>query len=139
MKKTRNLLSCVYAAGIVIIVVLIVLYEYDILASGMLAGAHQSEFLWTTLMELSTLGCAFLALRLFKFDRIHRALNDQKAVALKKWGLLRLMLLFVPLLADTLLYYNYMNPTFGYLGIILALCLPFVYPSEGRCMAETEQ
>ena len=115
MKKTRNLLSCVYAAGIVIIVGLIVLYEYDILASGMLAGAHQSEFLWTTLMELATLGCAFLALRLFKFDRIHRVLNDQKAVALKKWGLLRLMLLFVPLLADTLLYYNYMNPTFGYL------------------------
>ena len=88
MKKTRNLLSCVYAAGIVIIVGLIVLYEYDILASGILAGAHQSEFLWTTLMELATLGCAFLALRLFKFDRIHRALNDQKAVALKNSAIL---------------------------------------------------
>ena len=69
-------------------------------------------------MELATLGCAFLALRLFKFDRVHRALNEQKAVALKKWGLLRLLLLFLPLLAD---------------------CLPFVYPSEGRCIAETEQ
>ena len=112
--------------------------QSDILVSGMLAGAHQSEFLWTTLMELATLGCAFLALRLFKFDRVHRALNEQKAVALKKWGLLRLLLLFLPLLADTLLYYIYMNPTFGYLGIILALCLPFVYPSEGRCISETE-
>ena len=119
MKKTKNLLSCVFAAGMIVV--------------------HQSEFLWTTLMELATLGCAFLALRLFKFDRVHRALNEQKAVALKKWGLLRLLLLFLPLLADTLLYYIYMNPTFGYLGIILALCLPFVYPSEGRCIAETEQ
>lgn len=139
MKKTKNLLTCVFTAGIIIVVVLIALYESDILASGMLAGEHQSEFLWTTLMELATLGCAFLALRLFKFDMVHRALNDQKEVALKKWGLLRLTLLFVPLLVDTLLYYNYMNPTFGYLGIILALCLPFVYPSEGRCIAETEQ
>lgn len=139
MKKTKNLLSCVFAAGMIVVVILVVLYESDILVSGMLAGAHQSEFLWTTLMELATLGCAFLALRLFKFDKVHRALNDQKAVALKKWGLLRLLLLFLPLLADTLLYYIYMNPTFGYLGIILALCLPFVYPSEGRCIAETEQ
>lgn len=139
MKKTKNLLSCVFAAGMIVVVILVVLYESDILVSGMLAGAHQSEFLWTTLMELATLGCAFLALRLLKFDRVHRALNEQKAVALKKWGLLRLLLLFLPLLADTLLYYIYMNPIFGYLGIILALCLPFVYPSEGRCIAETEQ
>jgi hypothetical protein len=139
MKKTKNLLSCVFAAGMIVVVILVVLYESDILVSGMLAGAHQSEFLWTTLMELATLGCAFLALRLFKFDRVHRVLNEQKAVALKKWGLLRLLLLFLPLLTDTLLYYIYMNPTFGYLGIILALCLPFVYPSEGRCIAETEQ
>ena len=102
MKKTKNLLSCVFAAGMIVVVILVVLYESDILVSGMLAGAHQSEFLWTTL-------------------------------------LLRLLLLFLPLLADTLLYYIYMNPTFGYLGIILALCLPFVYPSEGRCISETEQ
>lgn len=78
MKKTKNLLSCVFAAGMIVVVILVVLYESDILVSGMLAGAHQSEFLWTTLMELATLGCAFLALRLFKFDRVHRALNEQK-------------------------------------------------------------
>lgn len=59
MKKTKNLLSCVFAAGMIVVVILVVLYESDILASGMLAGAHQSEFLWTTLMELATLGCAF--------------------------------------------------------------------------------
>ena len=47
-------------------------------------------------------------------------------------------MLLLPLWADTLLYYLYMNTTFGYLGIILVLCLPFVYPSESRCEAETE-
>ena len=139
MKKTKYLLTGVFALGIILVVAIIVLYETDILATGLLAGNHQSEFVLTTLMELATLGCAFLALRLFKFDKVHRALDDHKAVALKQWGLIRLALLLLPLLADTLLYYNYMNPTFGYLGIILALCMPFVYPSEGRCMAETEQ
>ena len=55
-----------------------------------------------------------------------------------KWGTIRLLTLEVPMLVDTLLYYIYMNTTFGYLGIILALCLPFVYPSLSRCEDETE-
>jgi hypothetical protein len=32
-----------------------------------------------------------------------------------------------------------MNTTFGYLGIILLLCLPFVFPSLSRCEAETTE
>ena len=39
---------------------------------------------------------------------------------------------------NTVLYYLFMNTTFGYMAIILAICLPFVYPSEARCEAETE-
>jgi hypothetical protein len=30
-----------------------------------------------------------------------------------------------------------MNTTFGYLAIILLLCLPFVFPTLNRCIAET--
>ena len=102
------------------------------------ATDKQSEFLLTFLMELATLGCAFLALRLFKFEKIHQELTTGKAAALRSWGMIRLLMLLVPLWADTLLYYLYMNTTFGYLGIILALCLPFVYPSMNRCETETE-
>jgi hypothetical protein len=105
---------------------------------GLLATDKQSEFLLTFLMELMTLGCAFLALRLFKFEKIHQELISDKAVALRKWGVIRLVMLLFPLWADTLLYYIYMNTTFGYLGIILVLCLPFVYPSLSRCEAEIE-
>jgi hypothetical protein len=56
-----------------------------------------------------------------------------------KWGIIRLLILEVPMLIDTLLYYIYMNTTFGYLGIMLLLCLPFVFPSVGRCLAETSE
>ena len=56
-----------------------------------------------------------------------------------KWGLIRLLIIEVPMLADTLLYYIYMNTTFGYLGIMLLLCMPFVYPSMNRCIAETTE
>ena len=138
MKETKNQLMCVFVAGIVWPLMIVCIYETEVVVPGLLATDKQSEFLLTFLMELMTLGCAFLALRLFKFEKIHQELISDKAVALRKWGAIRLVLLLFPLWADTLLYYLYMNTTFGYLGIILVLCLPFVYPSESRCEAETE-
>ena len=138
MKETKNQLMCVFVSGTVLPLMIVCIYETEVVVPGLLATDKQSEFLLTFLMELMTLGCAFLALRLFKFEKIHQELISDKAVALRKWGAIRLVLLLFPLWADTLLYYLYMNTTFGYLGIILVLCLPFVYPSESRCEAETE-
>ena len=138
MKETKNLLMTIFLAGCVLVLMIVCLYETEVVVPGMLATDNQSEFLLTFLMELMTLGCAFLGLRLFKYEKIHQELTTGKAVALRKWGVVRLLILLVPLWADTLLYYLYMNTTFGYLGIILALCLPFVYPSMNRCEAETE-
>ena len=138
MKETKNQLMSVFVSGTVLPLMIVCIYETEVVVPGLLATDKQSEFLLTFLMELMTLGCAFLALRLFKFEKVHQELISDKAVALRKWGAIRLVLLLFPLWADTLLYYLYMNTTFGYLGIILVLCLPFVYPSESRCEAETE-
>ena len=138
MKETKNQLMSVFVSGTVLPLMIVCIYETEVVVPGLLATDKQSEFLMTFLMELMTLGCAFLALRLFKFEKIHQELISGKAVALRKWGVVRLVMLLLPLWADTLLYYLYMNTTFGYLGIILVLCLPFVYPSESRCEAETE-
>ena len=138
MKETKNQLMSVFVSGTVLPLMIVCIYETEVVAPGLLATDKQSEFLLTFLMELMTLGCAFLALRLFKFEKIHQELISDKAVALRKWGVIRLVMLLFPLWADTLLYYLYMNTTFGYLGIILVLCLPFVYPSKSRCEAETE-
>ena len=138
MKETKNQLMSVFVSGTVLPLMIVCIYETEVVVPGLLATDKQLEFLLTFLMELMTLGCAFLALRLFKFEKIHQELISDKAVALRKWGAIRLVLLLFPLWADTLLYYLYMNTTFGYLGIILVLCLPFVYPSESRCEAETE-
>ena len=123
MKETKNLLMGVFVAGIVLPLTIVCLYETEVVVPGLFATDKQSEFLMTFLMELMTLGCAFMALRLFKFEKIHQELISGKAVALRKWGVVRLVMLLLP---------------FGYLGIILVLCLPFVYPSESRCEAETE-
>ncbi len=76
-------------------------------------NAETIQFLLTTTMELLTLVCAYLGLRLFK----------------KSWKL-RLALIVVPLLVNAILYIIYQTTPFFYLGVILLLCLPFVWPRK---------
>jgi hypothetical protein len=139
MKQVSKQLLTFYIAQIVIALVFIVLFETDTLPVGVKADDKQSEFVLTALMEIISLGAAFLGLRLFKFKPIHNDLVNRKATAMWKWGMTRLIILEVPMVINTLLYYIYMNTTFGYLGIILLLCLPFVFPSLSRCEAETTE
>ena len=139
MKKVSKQLMAFYTAQVVLALVIIVLFELNVLPEGIMADDKQSEFSLIALMELISLGAAFLGLRLFKFKAIHNDLVNRKERAMWKWGMARLIILEAPMVIDTLLYYIYMNPTFGYLAIILLLCLPFVFPSHSRCLSETSE
>ena len=139
MKKISKLLMLIYVLLVAVTLVIVALYECGALESGVLVDSKQTEFVAMTIMELTTLVAAFLGLRLFKFPKIHADLVTRKEPAMLKWGILRLLVLEVPMVVNTYLYYMYMNPTFGYLAIILLLCLPFVFPSESRCIGETTE
>ena len=139
MKKISKQLTFIYVLLVVLALTIVALYEFGVLVSGSLADSKQMEFVAMTVMELTTIGAAFLALRLFKFRKIHADLVARKEPAMLQWGLLRLLMLEVPMVVNTYLYYIYMNATFGYLAIILFLCLPFVMPTESRCVAETSE
>ena len=140
MKKVKNTLTVLLWTVIAVALIVVVLFETNVLMFGYYAGSgQQAEFLLTTMMELLTLAVIPLALKLFKFKRVHADLVSRKSEALRKWGLLRLLMLLVPLLVNTLLYYAYANVAFGYMAIILVIVLPFVYPSMQRCQSETEE
>jgi uncharacterized membrane protein len=117
----------------------VVLYEGELLETGMLTVDMSMEFVLTTLMELLSLAAIFVGLRMFKKKRIHDDLTTRKAPALRFWGLVRLCVIGLPLSLNVLFYYLFMNTTFGYMAIIMALCLPFVYPTLNRCLTETEE
>ena len=138
MKETRNQLMAFFVFAIVFALVAVVTYETGFMESGLFTERNTSEFIFVSLMELLTLGGVFLALRLFKFDKVHDDLVAKKEHALFKWGLLRLALILIPMVGNTYLYYMFMNTTFGYLAIIQLLSLPFVYPSMSRCKSEVE-
>lgn len=139
MKKVSKQLMAFYIAQIALALVVVVLFELDVLPVGVMADDKQSDFIYTALMEIVSLGAAFLGLRLFKFKAIHDDLVKRQEKAMWKWGMARLIILEAPMVIDTLLYYIYMNTTYGYLAIIMLLTLPFVFPSENRCIAETSE
>ena len=56
--------------------------------------------------------------------------------ALLRWGSLRMLMLCVPMVINTLCYYLFMNVAFAYMAIILFICLFLVYPSLDRCYSE---
>ena len=138
MKETKNQLMAFFVFAIVFALAAVVAYETGFMESGLFTERNTSEFIFVSLMELLTLGGVFLALRLFKFDKVHDDLVAKKEHALFKWGLLRLALILIPMVGNTYLYYMFMNTTFGYLAIIQLLSLPFVYPSMSRCKSEVE-
>lgn len=139
MKKISKQLTFVYILLAAIALAIVALYEFGVLESGVLADSKQTEFVALMVMELTSLAAAFIGLRLFRFRMIHNELVTNEEPAMLKWGLLRLLILEVPMVVNTYLYYIYMNTTFGYLAIILLLCLPFVMPTESRCLAETSE
>ena len=132
MNKTISLLRTVLIANVGVAVVIAALYELDILPSGMLAGRPQDEFLSTISMELITIVFIPVALRLFKTKDVEKRLEEGDIKAFRKWGLVRILMITVPLVLNTSLYYSFMNTTFGYMALILLICLPFIYPASRK-------
>ena len=137
MTEVRNKLMALFVGMIVAALLFVVLFETGVCEDGVLAGVNpQMEFAFLTVMELLTIAMIPLALRLLKFKNIENELRERHLEALKKWGALRLLLLELPLVLNTLFYYLFLNTSFGYIAIILLICMVFVYPSEPRCTAE---
>lgn len=137
MKNVRNILLTLILSVVAMTLLLVIVFETGLACDGLLAGVdNRSEFAVVMFMELLTIGVIPLSLRLFRFPRVGQQLKQHHGESLKKWGVVRLLLLSVPMLANTLLYYIYLNASFGYLAIILALCLPFVWPTGERCEKE---
>ena len=139
MKKTQRTLLGMMLGSIGISLLLVLLYETDIFLSGSSTDNKSAEFLTVTFMEMLTICLIPLSLRLFKFKHIHRQLTTGKASKLLVWGTLRMVMLCLPMMVNTLLYYLFMNVAFGYMALIGLISLTFIYRNMQRCISETSQ
>lgn len=138
MEKVQKKMMAYFCMSIATVLLLVILFETNIFPTGVFTDSKSSEFVFLTMMEIVTLGAIPLALGLFKIKLIHAKLVERKEKALLLWGMLRLYLLAIPMLTNVLLYYFYMNVAFGYLGIMLFLCMFFVIPTMDRCQSDVE-
>ncbi len=137
MNISRKLLLVEFWIPLFICFCTTILFENDLLPSGGWLDNKVQEYYVAIVMELLTIITIPLSLRLFKFGFVKRQLLSSPVHALGTWGSLRLCMLTVPMMVNCGLYYMYMNVAFGYMAIIGALCLCFVYPSKDRCQLET--
>ena len=138
LKSTQRLLMANFLFMVLLALLTVVLYETGVLEPlGMEVGTSLIFVLQVT-MELLTIVLIPLALKLFSFKTVHCRLVEGKGDALLPWGTARLNMLCLPMVANIFLYYQTMSPAFCYMGIILFLCLFFIYPSIGRCIDETK-
>ncbi len=136
MKRTFIILFIAFLLPVVLTIQLIMLFECEFLVPGSRAGNLTEEFYVLMAMELLTICLVPSALWMFRAKFIKKRLVAGKEHALLRWGLLRLLMLAVPMVANTLLYYLYMLPSFGYLAIIIFLSMFFVFPTMERCVSE---
>lgn len=136
MKETSRKLMIPYIGSIVLTAVMVVLYETQTILEGALAGDVQGEFLAVTVMELLTICSIPVALRLFKFRKVRDIIERKKAEGLYLMALVRMALICLPMLVNTLLYYLYMAPAFGYMAIVGFISMAFITPTVKRCESE---
>lgn len=139
IKEVSKVLKTQMYTAIATVLVIIVLFESELIIPGVVQKGSQTEFLLLTLMEVVTICAIPLALRLFKFKFVSRAIAASPAEGLQKWGVIRMALLCDTMVINTLLYYiTPLNVAFGYMAIICVICLLFVNPTVERCEAEAD-
>lgn len=136
MKETSRKLMIPYIGSIILAAGMVVLYETQITLEGGLAGDVQGEFLTATVMELLTICSIPLALRLFKFRKVRSIIEKEKEDGLFRMALIRMALICLPMLVNTLLYYLYMAPAFGYMAMVGFISMAFITPTVKRCDSE---
>lgn len=139
LKQTQKILMVNFWFILVVTLLLVALYETELLEPTDLASDARRVFFLQVMMEMVTIVAIPVALKLFSLKAVRAKLVKGKGAALLPWGTARLNMLCLPMLVNSFLYYQTMSPTFGYMAIILFLCLFFIYPSMARCYAETEK
>lgn len=138
MKETSKKLMSTFWLGIILELLIVCCYETNIMLEGGFAGNTTAEFIVATVMVLLTIIVIPIALRMIKYGVVQNLLRREREQGLYKASMMRMALLMVPMLLNTVCYYHFLNVEFAYLAIVLAISLVFVVPTVKRCEAEME-
>lgn len=133
MKNLYKVLNAIFWGELVGALLLALVFECGIVPSGLFPPHSELEFIITTVMELATIVLIPTSMRLLKMRKVQDHILQKGFPAFSQWCIIRVFMLTFPLFLNTFLYYAFMQPAFGYMAVILVICLAFVYPSKSRC------
>lgn len=143
LKQTQHALMAVYIGMMTLALAWVAICEFQ---APVFVGQWQNEtemlFICQIVFQIGTLALVPLALRLFKFRKIHdEIINDETPnhAKLLVYGMLRMDMLHLPMIINLVLYYFFMVPGFGYMAIVLFLSSLFIVPTLKRCEAEVTE
>lgn len=141
IKRLLRILQVEFAMLWMLVVLLVVLYEYDVLPQGVFADDAQACYVMQTTGILLTVGMIPLSLRMFSLSltRYVRRLSLPDAlVSYRRWSEVRLGMLLAPALFDMTVYYTTLDTT-GLLcaGMVLLVSL-FCVPGRTRLLKELD-
>lgn len=141
IKRLLRILQVEFAMLWMLVVLLVVLYEYDVLPQGVFADDAQACYVMQVTGILLTVGMIPLSLRMFSLSltRYVRRLSLPDAlVSYRRWSEVRLGMLLAPALFDMTVYYTTLDTT-GLLcaGMVLLVSL-FCVPGRTRLLKELD-
>lgn len=137
MEKVSSILKKIFYGILAVALLIVVVFETGLLTPGSLGGDKAAEFPILTAMELLTVCLIPFSLYLFRVKSVRQNLLAAPAQSMLTWGFVRMAMLAFLLVVNVVCYYLYMNASFGYMAIIAAISMLFIYPSIGRCKEET--
>ena len=137
MEKVSSILKKLFYGILAVALLIVVVFETGLLTPGSLGGDKAAEFPILTAMELLTVCLIPFSLYLFRVKSVRQNLLAAPAQSMLTWGFVRMAMLAFLLVVNVVCYYLYMNASSGYMAIIAAISMLFIYPSIGRCKEET--
>lgn len=143
-KEISRLLNCLrieYGVFWFASLLLVVLYESDILPQGIMAGDVRMEYMLEVVGILMAVALIPLSLRLFSLSltRYVRNLALEEALrSYRRWNEVRIALLLVPALLNLSVYYWTMNTTGLLCGCMVMVAALFCVPTRERILEELD-
>jgi hypothetical protein len=137
MEKVSSILKKLFYGILAVALLIVIVFETGLLTPGSLGGDKAAEFPILTAMELLTVCLIPFSLYLFRVKSVRQNLLAAPGQSMLTWGFVRMAMLAFLLVVNVVCYYLYMNASFGYMAIIAAISMLFIYPSIGRCKEET--
>ena len=136
MKHVCKILRVTFFSFIALCLLIVMANECELIVPASCIPGTTASYYLLMAMEMATLVLIPLALWMFRSGMVRSRLKRHKEKALLTFGLLRISLVAIPMVLDTVLYYVSMTPSYAYLAIIHFLGLFFILPTMERCVGE---